>query len=84
MSTQTEPWTKTGLETLSSSESEILRDAAEGLTVRESADFRVKSPATVKGQRAAVLAKLGARNIAHAVALMARHDLSPRRSEEAG
>jgi DNA-binding CsgD family transcriptional regulator len=60
---------------LSPSEFAVLEDAAEGLTVSESALKRIKSPATVKGQRAAVLVKLRARNIVHAVAMMALQEL---------
>jgi DNA-binding NarL/FixJ family response regulator len=54
---------------LSSSELEVLRDAANGLTTRQSAESRSKSTETVKSQRTAVLAKLGARNMVQAVAM---------------
>jgi DNA-binding CsgD family transcriptional regulator len=47
----------------------VLADAAEGLTVVESAVRRQKSRETVKSQRRSVLAKLGAKNMAHAVAI---------------
>jgi DNA-binding NarL/FixJ family response regulator len=53
---------------LSPSELEVLQDAANGLTVPESASRRIKSPETVKSQRRSILMKLGARNMAHAVA----------------
>jgi DNA-binding NarL/FixJ family response regulator len=66
---------RSGLAALSSSELEVLKDAADGLTVNESAVSRTKSPATVKAQRASVLAKLDARNTVHAVAIMAQHNL---------
>jgi DNA-binding CsgD family transcriptional regulator len=54
---------------LSPSEIDVLRDAAHGLTVSESAASRGKSSETVKSQRKQVLIKLGARNMTHAVAL---------------
>jgi DNA-binding NarL/FixJ family response regulator len=66
---------RSGMDALSQSELDVLKDAADGLTVGETAIRRVKSSATVKGQRAAVLAKLSASNIVHAVAMMSRHDL---------
>jgi DNA-binding CsgD family transcriptional regulator len=56
---------------LSPSELDVLRDAAQGLTVVESAASRIKSPETVKSQRKQVMVKLGARNMTHAVALAA-------------
>ena len=61
---------------LSESEAGILMDAANGLTVKESASLRHKGSETVKSQRRSVLLKLGARNMAHAVA-MASPDGSP-------
>ena len=54
---------------LSRPELEVLRAAADGLSVEETAELLVKSPHTIVAQRRAVQAKLGARNIAHAVAL---------------
>jgi DNA-binding CsgD family transcriptional regulator len=54
---------------LSVAELEALQAAAHGLTVAESAGVLDKSPETVKSQRNAVLLKLHARNIAHAVCL---------------
>jgi DNA-binding CsgD family transcriptional regulator len=54
---------------MSPSEIDVLRDAAHGLTVSESAASRGKSSETVKSQRKQVLIKLGARNMTHAVAL---------------
>jgi DNA-binding CsgD family transcriptional regulator len=54
---------------LSRSELDVLEDAANGLTTRESALHRSKSPETVKSQRTSVLAKLGARNMVQAVAI---------------
>jgi DNA-binding CsgD family transcriptional regulator len=47
----------------------VLDDAANGMTVFESAIAREKSPETVKTQRRSLLLKLGARNMAHAVAI---------------
>jgi DNA-binding NarL/FixJ family response regulator len=55
---------------LSSSEREILEDASQGMTASESAARRAKGSETVKSQRAAILVKLGARNMAHAVCFM--------------
>ena len=54
---------------LSRSELDVLEDAANGLTARQSASNRSKSSETVKSQRSSVLAKLGARNIVQAVAI---------------
>jgi DNA-binding NarL/FixJ family response regulator len=57
---------------LSRSELDVLEDAANGLTTRQSAFSRSKSPETVKSQRTSVLAKLGARNMVQAVAITVR------------
>jgi DNA-binding NarL/FixJ family response regulator len=54
---------------LSRSELDVLEDAANGLTTRQSATARSKSTETVKSQRTSVLAKLGARNMVQAVAM---------------
>jgi DNA-binding NarL/FixJ family response regulator len=54
---------------LSPSLSGVLEDAANGLTVAESAASRWKSRETVKTQRALVLQRLSARNISEAVAI---------------
>jgi DNA-binding CsgD family transcriptional regulator len=54
---------------LSRSELDVLEDAANGLTTRQSAAARSKSTETVKSQRTSVLAKLGARNMVQAVAM---------------
>lgn len=56
---------------LSRSELDVLDDAANGLTTRQSAISRSKSTETVKSQRTSVLAKLGARNMVQAVAMTA-------------
>ena len=45
-------------------------DAANGMTVIETAASRSKSPETVKTQRRSILLKLGARNMAQAVGMM--------------
>lgn len=50
-------------------EREVLDDAGDGLTVRESAERRGKSSETVKTQRKRIMIKLGARNITQAVAM---------------
>jgi DNA-binding CsgD family transcriptional regulator len=60
---------------LSKTELDVLRDAADGLTIEETAERRRKSAQTVKSQRSTVILKLNARNIAHAVALGIREHL---------
>jgi DNA-binding CsgD family transcriptional regulator len=57
------------LEVLTASEMDVLADAANGLTRGESAAKRCKGPETVKSQRRSILLKLGARNMAQAVAM---------------
>lgn len=57
---------------LSGSELEVLRAAADGLSAKETAAKLVKSQHTVVAQRRAVQAKLGARNLTHAIALAFR------------
>lgn len=57
---------------LSDPELEVLRAAAEGLSARETAEQLVKSEHTITTQRRAVQAKLGARNLPHAIALAFR------------
>jgi DNA-binding NarL/FixJ family response regulator len=52
------------------SERGVLVDAANGMTVIETAASRSKSPETVKSQRRSILLKLGARNMAQAVGMM--------------
>jgi DNA-binding CsgD family transcriptional regulator len=51
------------------SEREVLGDAGDGFTVRESAKRWGKSPETVKTQRRNLMLKLGARNMTQAVAM---------------
>jgi DNA-binding CsgD family transcriptional regulator len=62
--------TRADARTLSQSENDVLDDAAEGLTVLESARARFKGTETVKTQRRSILLKLGARNMTHAVAMV--------------
>ena len=57
---------------LSSRELDVLRAAAEGLSAKETASKLVKSPHTVIAQRRAIQAKLGARNLSHAISLAYR------------
>jgi LuxR family quorum sensing-dependent transcriptional regulator len=54
---------------LSAPELDVLRAAADGLSAKETAEKLVKSQHTVIAQRRAVQAKLGARNLTHAIAL---------------
>jgi DNA-binding CsgD family transcriptional regulator len=54
---------------LSPPELEVLHAAAEGLSAGETAAMLVKSKHTIVTQRRALQAKLGARNLPHAVAL---------------
>jgi DNA-binding CsgD family transcriptional regulator len=59
---------------LTTPELQVLRGVAEGLSAKETAQRLVKSEHTVIAQRRAIQAKLGARNLPHAVALaFARH-----------
>ena len=57
---------------LSKQELAVLRAAAEGLSAKETAAKLVKSQHTVIAQRRAIQAKLGARNLTHAIALAFR------------
>jgi DNA-binding CsgD family transcriptional regulator len=57
---------------LSNPELEVLRAAADGLSAKETAEKLVKSKHTVIAQRRALEAKLGARNLPHAIALAFR------------
>jgi DNA-binding CsgD family transcriptional regulator len=70
----------TGPAALTPSEREVMVDAGDGFTVRESAKRRHKSPETVKTQRKRILLKLGARNMAQAVAMAIGGDLIPSRN----
>ena len=60
---------------LSIPERAVLEAAAEGLSAKETADQLVKSEHTVVAQRRALQAKLGARNLPHAIALAFRDGL---------
>jgi DNA-binding CsgD family transcriptional regulator len=57
---------------LSKPELDVLRAAADGLSAKETAQRLVKSEHTVIAQRRALEAKLGARNLPHAIALAFR------------
>jgi DNA-binding CsgD family transcriptional regulator len=57
---------------LSGPELEVLRAAADGLSAKETAERLIKSEHTVIAQRRALEAKLGARNLPHAIALAFR------------
>jgi LuxR family transcriptional regulator, quorum-sensing system regulator SdiA len=54
---------------LTIAELDVLRAAAEGLSARETGERLVKSEHTIITQRRAIAAKLGARNLSHAVAI---------------
>jgi LuxR family maltose regulon positive regulatory protein len=60
---------------LSEPELEVLRAAAEGLSAQETAERLFKSHHTIATQRRTIQAKLGARNVSHAVALAFRRKL---------
>ena len=63
---------------LSDPEFEVLRAATEGFSAAETADRLIKSKHTIITQRRSLQAKLGARNLPHAVALAyERRLLSP-------
>jgi DNA-binding CsgD family transcriptional regulator len=57
---------------LSGPELDVLHAAADGLSAKETAEKLVKSQHTVIAQRRAIQAKLGARNLTHAIALAFR------------
>jgi DNA-binding CsgD family transcriptional regulator len=60
---------------LSQPEVDVLRAAADGLSAEETAARLVKSKHTVITQRRSLEAKLGARNLAHAIATAFRRQL---------
>ena len=60
---------------LSEPELQVLRAAADGLSAQETAERLVKSRHTIMTQRRMIEAKLGARNLPHAVALAFRRKL---------
>ena len=57
---------------LTEPELEVLHAAAEGLSAKETGEVLVKSEHTVIAQRRAIQAKLGAKNLPHAIALAFR------------
>jgi DNA-binding CsgD family transcriptional regulator len=64
---------------LSDPELEVLEAAAAGLSAKETARRLVKSQHTIVAHRRSIQAKLGARNLPHAVALaFQRHVLDER------
>jgi DNA-binding CsgD family transcriptional regulator len=71
---QSAPAPRADTSDLSLSERGVLIDAANGMTVIETAASRSKSPETVKTQRRSILLKLGARNMAQAVGMMRSHN----------
>jgi DNA-binding CsgD family transcriptional regulator len=62
---------------LSEPEVEVLRAAAAGFSAAETADRLIKSKHTIITQRRSLQAKLGARNLLHAVALAYERRLLP-------
>jgi DNA-binding CsgD family transcriptional regulator len=64
-------------EPLTDREAEVLAGAAEGETAAETGERLYLSSETVKSYRKRVIAKLGARNGTHAVALAIRSGLLP-------
>jgi LuxR family maltose regulon positive regulatory protein len=65
-----------GIGSLSPGELAVLRAAATGQSVRESARTLGKCPETVKSQRRQVIMKLGVRNMTHAVGVAMHGGLS--------
>jgi DNA-binding CsgD family transcriptional regulator len=64
---------------LSTPELEVLEAAAAGLSAKETATRLVKSQHTIVAHRRAIQAKLGARNLPHAIAIaFQRHVLDGR------
>lgn len=60
---------------LTAAELSVLRAAAQGLTVPETAQELGKGAETVKTQRNRIILKIGARNMTHAVCIAAGHGL---------
>jgi hypothetical protein len=58
----------------------VLETAAMGLSARETAERLAKSEHTIVAQRRAIQAKLGARNLVHAVALAYQSGVLGRRA----
>jgi DNA-binding CsgD family transcriptional regulator len=63
--------------TLSPPELEVLESAAAGLSAAETARMLIKSEHTIVSHRRAIQAKLGARNLPHAIALAYQLRLLP-------
>ena len=68
-------------EPLTERETEILAGAADGETAAQTGERLFLSSETVKGYRKRIIAKLGARNGTHAVALALRTGLLPLRAK---
>lgn len=68
-------------EPLTDRETEVLAGAADGETAAQTGARLYLSSETVKGYRKRIIAKLGARNGTHAVALALRAGLLPLRGE---
>ena len=66
---------------LSPPELEVLESAAAGLSAAETATVLIKSEHTIVSHRRAIQAKLGARNLPHAVAIAYEAKVLPLRSE---
>ena len=69
-------------EPLTDRETEILAAAADGETAAQTGERLFLSSETVKGYRKRIIAKLGARNGTHAVALALRTGLLPLRMHQ--
>ncbi len=69
-------------EPLTDRETEILAAAADGETAAQTGERLFLSSETVKGYRKRIIAKLGARNGTHAVALALRTGLLPLRMQQ--
>ena len=69
-------------EPLTDRETEILAAAADGETAAQTGERLFLSSETVKGYRKRIIAKLGARNGTHAVALALRMGLLPLRMQQ--
>jgi DNA-binding CsgD family transcriptional regulator len=69
-------------QTLSPPELEVLESAAAGLSAAETARTLIKSEHTIVSHRRALQAKLGARNLPHAVAIAYQLRLLPVPSRE--
>ena len=69
-------WNRPSVSKLTAREREILADAARGFTSQETGRHLYLATETVKGYRRNMMAKLGARNITHAVGMaLERHGI---------